>query len=430
MATSQGQDWNITQKNPQQMELSSSGACGGIFLIIFGLMFGGFPLLAFIGALQSRNSGGAEYITLIFTVIGFAIVVGGAAVLFSKTVIVLDSMRRSISITKTGLTGAKSEERSFSDVKEILYSSAMRQGSKGGSYQVWLTDIVFSEGASFNVGEKTFEEDIRRRSEMLAKFINVPMKDTTGGDESIRNPEELDMPLADRMREDGEEVEVSDYPPQGARLTVEKTYAGVRYLLPAPGLFGPSGCGILFMLVWTGFAVLWTGGAALSVLASGNIIALLFPLFGVPFILIGLAGLFSLVKSGLGREEIEIRPGFLKLSVLLGNFRTGAREVPLKEVEEVRGGTPTVSGALAGKLFTTLASQQGGGNATFSSQTGAPNTAFSNSPAQMTSSLLSGANPISIVTDKVILKTGASLNSSEAEWLYNSLRSEIANMTK
>jgi hypothetical protein len=53
---------------------------------------------------------------------------------------------------------------------------------------------------------------------------------------------------------------------------------------------------LIFSIVWTSFAVFWTGGAASFTIpnfedASGpfQLMRVLFPLFGLPFVLIGLA---------------------------------------------------------------------------------------------------------------------------------------------
>jgi hypothetical protein len=69
--------------------------------------------------------------------------------------------------------------------------------------------------------------------------------------------------------------------------------------MPIPRLFTPASTGaFLFGIPWTAFALFWTGGAAFGVSKMGSNegpwgLKWAFPLFGLPFILIGLAMLSS-----------------------------------------------------------------------------------------------------------------------------------------
>ena len=63
--------------------------------------------------------------------------------------------------------------------------------------------------------------------------------------------------------------------------------------MPIPRFFTPVATGaFLFAIPWTAFAVFWTVGAAWATRNAGGM-SLAFPLFGLPFILIGIAMLSS-----------------------------------------------------------------------------------------------------------------------------------------
>lgn len=63
---------------------------------------------------------------------------------------------------------------------------------------------------------------------------------------------------------------------------------------PKPKLFsGGTLVTFLFAIPWTGFAIFWVAGAAGFKIPRSLSFALLFPLFGVPFILIGIVMLLS-----------------------------------------------------------------------------------------------------------------------------------------
>ncbi len=76
--------------------------------------------------------------------------------------------------------------------------------------------------------------------------------------------------------------------------------------MPIPRFFTPASTAIfLFAIPWTAFAVFWICGAAgfkLPDFRQGGFE--LFPLFGVPFVLIGLAMLLSVL---LAREDFNVR---------------------------------------------------------------------------------------------------------------------------
>src|SRR6266404_1761012 len=82
--------------------------------------------------------------------------------------------------------------------------------------------------------------------------------------------------------------------PQGLREKVDRELESgerVEWLqMPVPRYFTPAAtAGFLFGIPWTAFAIFWTAGAAWGTSkATGPGFFNAFPLFGLPFILIGL----------------------------------------------------------------------------------------------------------------------------------------------
>jgi hypothetical protein len=86
-------------------------------------------------------------------------------------------------------------------------------------------------------------------------------------------------------------------PPDAQRQLQAELKSGERVVWagqPRPRLFSGAAVGaVLFGIPWTAFALFWTAGAAWGAAAAGDAgvgfpLFRLFPLFGVPFILIGL----------------------------------------------------------------------------------------------------------------------------------------------
>ena len=71
---------------------------------------------------------------------------------------------------------------------------------------------------------------------------------------------------------------------------LERGEAVVWIGMPKPTFFSPRSTGaFLFAIPWTAFALFWTAGAAGFQVPKFNQGVDLFPLFGVPFVLIGFA---------------------------------------------------------------------------------------------------------------------------------------------
>ncbi len=115
-------------------------------------------------------------------------------------------------------------------------------------------------------------------------------------------------------------------PPLPSAIRVESLRHGARYLLPER----PAGkmrrlafVPILFGCAFAGFALFWITMAARGILRSPNAngIFLLFPLFGVPFVLAGIA----IIRTGAfilaGRADLEVAEGQLRVTERAWFFR-------------------------------------------------------------------------------------------------------------
>lgn len=127
-------------------------------------------------------------------------------------------------------------------------------------------------------------------------------------------------------------------PPLPPEIRVETGRHGVRYLLP-PRETGPLKFAAIFLIgfgcCFGGFALFWILGVLGVVMEGtprpGNV---LFALFGVPFLLVGLGivgmGVFALC----GRCEIEVQTGELVARERGGPFRW-TRRIPLKDIQRL-----------------------------------------------------------------------------------------------
>jgi hypothetical protein len=147
-------------------------------------------------------------------------------------------------------------------------------------------------------------------------------------------------------------------PPLPPEIRVETGVRGSRYLLPERDT-GPlkmlAGFVIGFGCLFAGFAVFWMFSAAVGSQKAGlELTGVLFALFGLPFLAVGLGiiGLGFFVLSG--RCEIEVQPGELLIRERGGPFRW-TRRIPIKDIQRFSLGSdrvlvndqPVMTGALS-----------------------------------------------------------------------------------
>jgi hypothetical protein len=152
MAVYQLDDLRLISQTPGRLEFRGSGKTAGIILILFSLVWGGVPTVVLISSLCSGRVEPALFMLSIFSLIGLAMSAGGLALIFSWTGVTIDSTRQILTIIKKSISSKNKEEHHFKDIKEVVYSSEMRHRSKGGSYRVWLANLVSERGDNLCMG--------------------------------------------------------------------------------------------------------------------------------------------------------------------------------------------------------------------------------------------------------------------------------------
>lgn len=103
--------------------------------------------------------------------------------------------------------------------------------------------------------------------------------------------------------------------PTGSRIELRKTSSQLILDIPPVGLRGETFFLLIFCIFWNGFVLVWTGGA----IASGA--PFIFPLFSIPFWIVGLGLGATLLFSIAGRTKLEIHPQKFRLQWQLFKLR-------------------------------------------------------------------------------------------------------------
>lgn len=130
-------------------------------------------------------------------------------------------------------------------------------------------------------------------------------------------------------------------PAPSDRLVTTELADGVRYVLPRPPVGQRIGGGIVLFIfgsVFGGFAAFWIYGAA-GGLSGGQsapgVMGIIFPLFGLPFLFIGLGIMLAGLAAMFGQGEIEISRGRVCSVLRMGALRFRMRRVAEDQIKQL-----------------------------------------------------------------------------------------------
>lgn len=107
--------------------------------------------------------------------------------------------------------------------------------------------------------------------------------------------------------------------PAGSRIVAKKTFGRLIVDIPPVGFRFDNLFWLGFALMWSGFLFFWTAGA----IAVGA--QLFFPLFSIPFWIVGLGLISALLFSIAGRTRLEIDRQYFRLQWQLFGFHHGVQ---------------------------------------------------------------------------------------------------------
>lgn len=189
---------------------------GGGCLVLFGLPFLGAGLAVVIASLTASE--GPPWflgvpLGLVFTLVGTGLV-------FGRSGMTIDRSRRTVD-RWWGLVGVpfKREQTRLDDVDAVTVTREIRRGDKRSYtvYPVRLSGAV----TSINIDEPQDPAKARAAAEKLAEFLQMPIRDSSTGREQVRQPDDINLSLRERVRQKGLSVEVPDAP---ARLKSKVTF--------------------------------------------------------------------------------------------------------------------------------------------------------------------------------------------------------------
>lgn len=204
----------------------AKGSIGaGVFLLIFSLLWGGMPTALLIGSIVQGNFKPDILFTLIFTVIGSGIFLGGLYMLTHKRIISMSDNR--VQILDKSIFGRKHFDEHLNNYKGIKNYSEYHSGGKNqSSYTLYINEMIHGSNKKLNVKldvQRNSSSGMRKLWEDHCRRLNLPALSGETGQEEVRRVEDLDKNVKTLIKEGKIEPEFdpSDAPPAGFTLSVE-----------------------------------------------------------------------------------------------------------------------------------------------------------------------------------------------------------------
>jgi len=338
----------VRSSDPDVMIYRSGGGCLAVFglpFLLIGLSVMAAPFLASSGKAAPPWYGAVPFGAVFATV--------GAALVFGRSGTILDRRGGSVTTWWGLLVPFRRTVRPLADFQSVVIAREVRR-SKNSTYTVYPVRLTAQGTPHVEVQEPRDEHAARSVGEELARFLGVRLVDHSMGATVVREADQLDESLRDRVQRGGERLDVGEPPPDarsrrsvaGDALVFELPPTGFKaghIIAMVVGLIIPAGVfsGILARLVSAGKAL---GGPELLLL---GVVALLF--VGVPF----LAFFATAVRHALRRSRVEVSPRELRVTQpgILGS-RTKA--IPTDQLEELEVvGLKALTGQRAAPAFLT-----------------------------------------------------------------------------
>jgi len=307
---------------------------GGGVLMLFGLPFlatGLFVLGMGLGLIPVKN-GPPVFIAVPF---GALFALGGGLLMFGRRGCVMDRAKGTIEYWSGILVPMFRKTHRIADLARVTLSKEIRRSDKS-SYTVYPVRLVGAD-LKLNIGEAQRYEKSRQLAEQLAEFLQLPLADSSLGEEIVRAPEELNVPLKERLVREGEAP--LPEPPPGMQSRILRRGSAVRIEIP------PMQGGIAAMIkkiisIFFGFFMLVIFGIIAATLYQAkkpDPMTFILPGAFLVFMIVAFAVFFRKVLPRLGSAptRVTVTPDELRVEYKAGFTGIRTDVIPAGELEEL-----------------------------------------------------------------------------------------------
>jgi len=305
---------------------------GGGFLMLFGLPFllAGLFIMATPLELFPINDGDAPWYFVVPFGLVFATV--GAGLMFGRSGVIIDRRQNVITKWYGLLVPMKQTQWPLDLYKQLTITKEIRRGDKT-SYTVYPLSLTGGPGAEQIKFEEPREYQTARKSgELLARFLKVPVADSSSGEKVIRDAERLDESIREKARRTGERVKIPEAP-LDTKVKVHQESGEVLVEIPATGITPIAYLKLAMQMVFMVVIVVWFLLPMVRDMGISKTPIFLY-LAGLAFILMLVFTLGSALVQARRYSLITASRHILRI-VNKTPFRKKVIEIPADELEEL-----------------------------------------------------------------------------------------------
>lgn len=306
---------------------------GGGFLMLFGLPFliAGLAVIVDSQTVAAKNPGAHQ--SPLFAFLFGAVFAGvGAVIMFGRAGTIIDRRVGTITTWWGLLVPMCSKTRPLNEFSKVTLGREVRRSNKR-TRVVYPVRLVSAGSANLNLEEPQNVEKARQKAERIAKFVGLPLVDTSHGSPIVRQAHELDESLRERARRTGVRPEVPKTPPgvrssyriEGETLVMEIPPGGLSRMLSFPLVVAGAAPLIAGLMFFNGIRLGDMNGQMMSFLlvASGAIV-------GIPLLTI----VAPTLHRAWQRTTLELTSHTLTVTSRSPLYRSTTR-IPADELEEL-----------------------------------------------------------------------------------------------
>lgn len=318
-----GRRWQI-DLSALPVEAHQTGSrFGAMFLILFALIWGGFPAVGLVSVVQSGDFGPEAFLFLLFPAIGLAILAYGIHNLIWRRSIAFDG--RDFSVAERGLLGGKSWTEPLSAYDGVLRKTK-RVKTKNSSYTLYMVDLIHPDpDRRINLYTDTSDAGFRSKWEGYARQLNLPAFEESDGGVVRREAADLDKSVGELVREGKVEVDyaVLSRPAEGLATDIEGDTVVITRTGPQNTWWG-SLFAVLFPLIFIGIGLFVT-----ELEMFGRVI---FGGAGLLFEILFVIGVYNDLTS---RARLRVGPDGVRINKVRSSGEDQGTFIPANELESV-----------------------------------------------------------------------------------------------
>ncbi len=332
-----GRELDLSSLPVEHVEKRHRGV--GVFLVIFSLLWGGFPTLFLIASILNGSFEPAMLFVLVFSIVGTGLFLFGLKLMTTRRVIRFDRDR--IELDERSIFGHKNWTEPLDRYAGVRSRSEYHSGGKNqSSYTLYICELHHEDPKKkVRLYASRVEAGLRKRLERYCRQLGLPALEGDDSNLTVRSVEDLDKSVRDLVREGKLAVQFdpTQPPPAGIGLQVE----GNRLQIELPRTRFPLVAGLIGFLVpgvfiWIGFGV--------------KEVPLFFGLIGV---LVACGFLFVLAWNAIAVTVVQVDPDTIRWFQRVPWGETAGRTIESGHVESIRAGRIVENQARMGVLLVT-----------------------------------------------------------------------------